>query len=190
MTTTPTRKAAPAKRSGAARKPSAAQKTAGKRATAVRAAGPALTAADRAYDRRRRRTQRMTDPRLTRVGSPIRDRVARIPFVIVVIILLAIGGVSVLYLNTRTDETGMLTNESHQRSDELRLEIESLERDVAALDATPEIAKKAKEMGLVQAGDPAIIKIDKDGNAEVIGEPHPAGSDASAPASEANGGGE
>jgi len=133
-----------------------------------------MSAAERAYDKRRRRIRRMADPRLTRVGHPIRETMARIPFVIVVLALLAIGGVGVLYLNTRTDEAGMRTTESQDRSDDLRLRIEQLKRDIAGLDATPEIARQAERMGLVPAGDPAIIRVPAKGPATVVGTPHPA----------------
>ncbi|MGI8418227.1 MAG: hypothetical protein ACR2P2_18900 [Nakamurella sp.] len=136
------------------------------------------TAVDRAYDKRRRRTQRISaltaDPRLVRVGLPIREAMAKIPFVIVIIGLLAVGGFGVLYLNTRTDEAGIRATESQQASDDLKLRIESLQRDIAAMDATSEIARKAQEMGLVQVGDPAIIVVPSKGAATVIGTPMPA----------------
>lgn len=140
------------------------------RATAART----MSAADRAYDKRRKRIQRMADPRLTRVGVPIRETMAKIPFVIVIIALLAVGGVGVLYLNTRTDEAGIRTNQAKDSADDLRLRVESLQRDIAGLDSITEIARKAKEMGLVQPGDPAIIVVPNEGPAKVIGTPRPA----------------
>jgi hypothetical protein len=139
------------------------------------------SAADRAYDRRRRRAERMADPRLTMVGVPIRETMAKIPFVIVVIALLATGGVGVLYLNTRTDEVGMRTTDSQERAVDLRLQVESLQRDIAGLDSISEIARKAQQMGLVQAVDPAVIVMTK-GSATVIGTPRPATSAPAAPA--------
>jgi len=138
------------------------------------AAARAMSAADRAYDKRRKRVQRMADPRLTRVGVPIRETMAKIPFVIVIIALLAVGGVGVLYLNTRTDEAGIRTNQAKDSADDLRLRVESLQRDIAGLDSITEIARKAKEMGLVQPGDPAIIVVPSKGPAKVIGTPRPA----------------
>lgn len=132
------------------------------------------TAADRAYDRRRRRTERMADARLENVGAPIRERLHKIPFVVVVIAVLALGGGSVLYLNTMTDEAGIRTNRSEAVSDDLRLEIESLQRDISALDATPEIARKARELGLVPAGESAIIDCSK-GACRIVGTPQKPG---------------
>jgi hypothetical protein len=152
------------------------------------AAAQKMSAAERAYDKRRRRAERMADPRLTRVGHPIRETMARIPFVIVVLAVLAVGGVGVLYLNTRTDEAGMRTTESQDRSDDLRLRIEQLKRDIAGLDATPEIARRAEQMGLVPAGDPAIIRVPVKGPATVIGTPHPATATAAAPRPPSTGG--
>ncbi len=152
------------------------------------AAAQKMSAAERAYDKRRRRAERMADPRLTRVGHPIRETMARIPFVIVVLAVLAVGGVGVLYLNTRTDEAGMRTTESQDRSNDLRLGIEQLKRDIAGLDATPEIARRAQQLGLVPAGDPAIIRVPVKGPATVIGTPHPATATAAAPRPPSTGG--
>jgi len=152
------------------------------------AAAQKMSAAERAYDKRRRRAERMADPRLTRVGHPIRETMARIPFVIVVLAVLAVGGVGVLYLNTRTDEAGMRTTESQDRSNDLRLGIEQLKRDIAGLDATPEIARRAQQLGLVPAGDPAIIRVPVKGPATVIGTPHPATAAAAAPQPPSTGG--
>lgn len=137
------------------------------------------SAADRAYDRRRRRTERMTDARLENVGAPIRQRLAKVPFVVMVIAVLALGGGGVLYLNTMADEAGIRINRSTAASDDLRLEIESLQRDISGLDATPEIARKARELGLVPAGESAIIDCSK-GACRIVGTPQKPGASAAA----------
>ena len=55
----------------------------------------------------------------------------RAPFVVVLIALLAGGIAGVLYLNTITDEAGMRTSSAKSKATDLRLTIESLQRDVA-----------------------------------------------------------
>lgn len=139
------------------------------------------SAADRAYDRRRRRTERMVDARLQSVGAPIRERLHKVPFVVVVIAVLAMGGSGVLYLNTKADEAGIRINRAEAASDDLRLEIESLQRDISGLDATPEIARKAQALGLVPAGETAIIDCTT-GACRIVGTPQKPGAAAAATA--------
>ncbi|NNG36057.1 hypothetical protein [Nakamurella aerolata] len=121
------------------------------------------TAATKAYDRRDRRLQRLaamdtgTDPVLLRVGRPLRERLARVPFVIAVIALLAFATASVLYLNTRSDQTGIQISNSQERSGELRTDIEALEREVAQLDSLARIAAEATKLGMAPTDDVTVI---------------------------------
>ncbi|HEY5880426.1 MAG TPA: hypothetical protein VIU11_16065, partial [Nakamurella sp.] len=126
----------------------------------------------RAYERRIRRRQKMSEDRLVRPGRKI-PTVAfnRAPFVIALIALLGLGVTAVLWLNTLTDEAGMRTSTAKSRTTDLRLTIEELRRDVAMLDATPRIADQAKALGMVQAGDSAMLIVDGSGSGTVVGEP-------------------
>lgn len=138
--------------------------------------------AQRAYQRRNRREERIDQLRLTGVGSPVGAAMSRVPFVFLVIAILGAGTAGVLWLNTMTDEAGLETTRSREASAELRLELESLQREVSMLDSTPKIAQEARELGLVQAGSPAIIMIGADGKPTVIGTPTPVPAPAPAPA--------
>lgn len=73
--------------------------------------------------------------------------------------------------NTLTDEAGMRTSTAKSRTTDLRLTIEQLRHDVAMLDATPRIAEQAKALGMVQAGDSAMLIVDGSGQGTVVGEP-------------------
>lgn len=142
----------------------------GGKGTTGRAA--ATTASSRrAYERRQRRTSKITASRLVTPGKPVTSALNRAPFVIVLIALLSGGIAGVLYLNTMTDEAGMRTSTAKTATSDLRLEIEALQRDVALLDATPRIADAAAKLGMVPAGDSAMLMVDGSGAGSVVGEP-------------------
>jgi hypothetical protein len=141
----------------------------GKAATGRAAASTASSR--RAYERRQRRTSKITASRLVTPGKPVTSALNRAPFVVVLIALLSGGIAGVLYLNTMTDEAGMRTSTAKTATSDLRLEIESLQRDVALLDATPRIADEAAKLGMVPAGDSAMLMIDEAGVGSVVGEP-------------------
>lgn len=138
----------------------------------------------RAYERRIRRRQKMSDDRLVRPGRKVSTTAFnRAPFVVGVIALLGLGVTAVLWLNTLTDEAGMRTSTAKSKTTDLRLTIEQLRHDVAMLDATPRIAEQAKALGMVQAGDSAMLIVDGSGQGTVVGEPShvPAPEPAAAP---------
>ena len=134
-------------------------------------AAPRSRSAERAYLRREKREQRLTHDRLSRTGRPVRSALARVPFVVALIVVLG-GGISgVLYLNTKTDESGIRTEDAQQKIADLNLQIEALNRSIADLDATPRIAQQAQALGMVPAGDAAILQVPASGAPTVIGTP-------------------
>jgi hypothetical protein len=112
-------------------------------------------------------------------GRPVRSALLRVPFVVAIIVVLGGGVGGVLYLNTMIDESGIRTEQARETSAQLKLEIESLKASIAQLGATPRLAQEARKLGLVPAGDAAILVIDKSGRATLVGDPQPAGRDAS-----------
>ncbi|MBN9610984.1 MAG: hypothetical protein BGO26_08635 [Actinobacteria bacterium 69-20] len=112
--------------------------------------------------------------RVAAAGRPMRAALLRVPFVVALIAVLGGGVGSVLYLNTKMDESGMRTEQATMTSAQLRLQIEELGRTIADLGATPRLAQEAQAMGLVPAGDAAIMTIGTDGKATLIGTPAPA----------------
>lgn len=153
----------------------------GRTGSAPAGAGRGRSAADRAYQRRARRQEQITGPRLTRSGRPIQAALTRVPFVLVVIAALAAGVIGVLWLQTLTDEAGLRASASRQSQAELNLQIESLKRDVAGLDAIPRIDQQARAMGMVPVGDPAILSVGADGQVTLLGTPTPVRAPAPAP---------
>ncbi len=156
------------------------QPAAGRTGTATSSQGPTATSgraaastasSRRAYERRQRRTSKIDASRLVGAGKPVTSAMNRAPFVVVLIALLAGGIAGVLYLNTVTDEAGMRTSTARGATTDLRLQIEALQRDVALLDATPRIADEAAKLGMVPAGDSAMLMINGSGAGSVVGEP-------------------
>lgn len=136
-------------------------------------------AAQKAYQRRDRRTAKVRAEKIS-VGLgdfsgtlPAKLTARRVPFVAFLVALLGAGLAGVLWLNTMTDEAGLQENKSNKTSESLRLEVEALNRQIADLNATPAIAEAAKGLGLVPAGDSAILVIDPDAGVQVIGTPTP-----------------
>jgi len=133
--------------------------------------GSGRASARRAYARRQRRTAKMSGSRLLTPGRPVASAMNRAPFVVMLIAILGGGIAAVLWLNTLTDEAGMRTSTSRMSATDLRLVIEAMQRDVAILDATPRIAKAAAKLGMVPAGDAAMLIVDKSGAGSVLGTP-------------------
>lgn len=132
-------------------------------------------AAERARARRERRQLRATSARMSDSGKKDRSALSRVPFVVALIVVLTVGVGGVLYLNTKTDESGMRTEQAKSTTAQLRLTIEELTRTVADLNATPRLAAEAESLGLVPAGDAAIVTVDGAGTATLLGTPTPAG---------------
>ena len=135
---------------------------------------PKLTAVEQARQRRARRNAKIAagppEPLLERVRISAR----RVPFVAVLVALLAVALIGVLWLNTLTDEAGIRTNEAKAASAAAQQTIEGLNSEIAAKNATPAIAAAARSLGLVPAGDAAILVVPTDGGApSVIGTPTP-----------------
>lgn len=116
----------------------------------------------------------MTPASVRAAGRPVRSALLRVPFVVALIVILGGGAGGVLYLNTKTDESGIRTVQSRDESADLRLQIEALGRSIAELNATPRIAAEAGKLGLVPAGDAAILVVDGSDGGRLIGTPSPA----------------
>ena len=143
----------------------------------LRGPGAARTASTKssgkAYDRRIRRQQQVRGSRLTRTGSPIAAALTRVPFVALVLLLLAGGVVGVLYLNTVSDAAGLRASQSRLAQMDVEARIEADSKEIAAMKDPAHLADEARALGLVPPGDTAIIRIDADGKLTVIGNPTP-----------------
>ncbi len=152
----------------------AVSKTPMPRTAVSKAPAPKPTAAELARQRRSRRNARISS---TLHGGALipqghRFSARQVPFVAVLVALLGVGLAGVISLNTLTDETGIRTYQIRTTSVLAQQRIEELESDIAARGATSAIGAAARKMGLVPAGDAAILVVPTDGAAPtVIGTP-------------------
>lgn len=135
-------------------------------------------AALRAYERRQQRASvhtsdsaRGSGARRSIDGSAI---AARIPFVALVIGLLALGLGMTLLLTTRSAGDSYDLSAAKAVNTELAQQRAALQRDVELAESAPELARKAAELGMVPAKNPARLIVGPDGSKQVVGTPAPA----------------
>ncbi|MFD4444028.1 hypothetical protein ACFWPK_30070 [Nocardia sp. NPDC058519] len=128
-------------------------------------------AAQRAYARKRTREQLLDGIELPEPSSTM---AGRIPFVTAIIGLLGCGLALTLLLTTRAAEDSYQLGDARTVNRKLADERAALQREVAAADSAPELAARARELGMIPAKDPARLVIGVDGEVTVIGNPTPA----------------
>jgi hypothetical protein len=123
-------------------------------------------AAKRAYARRRNRVG----------GGPVLPPLpgrsvmsGRIPFVVAILVLLGCGLMCTLLLTTRSAEDSYQLSDARQANQQLADVQAELQRQVAAADAAPELATRARELGMIPAKDPARLVVAPNGAVTVIG---------------------
>ncbi|RIJ76212.1 hypothetical protein D1871_12165 [Nakamurella silvestris] len=135
-------------------------------------------AAAKAYLKRQRRSELMglavADAEPTESVRRVDGSLAtRVPFLILLFVILAGGVGGVLALNTMTDESGLRTEKAATTSADLQLQIEQLQAEISSMDNVTALDKAARDLGLVPAGDAAILLLDKKGAVSVVGTPAP-----------------
>lgn len=103
--------------------------------------------------------------RLGRVigGRPVRPRprpggqAARMPFVLLVVALLAGGLISLLLLNSALNEGSFHLSRLKKETTAVTDEEQALQRDVDAYSAPDALQRRARELGLVPGGSPVFI---------------------------------
>lgn len=137
-------------------------------------------AALRAYERRQQRASIHTSDSARGSGAGARPSLngsaiaARIPFVALIIGLLAIGLGLTLLLTTRSAGDSYDLSAAKAVNAELAQQRASLQRDVELAESAPELARKAAELGMVPAKNPARLIVAPDGGVQVVGTPAPA----------------
>ncbi|RRO16093.1 hypothetical protein EIL87_13565 [Saccharopolyspora rhizosphaerae] len=158
-------------------------------------------AAERAYARREeRRDQPARRPRQVRQGGEerrpvaamprakqlVHERVntlARLPLVVVVMVVLATGLAATLWLSISAVSGSYRLQEGEARVNALNERKEQLQREVSSMGSTPEIQRRAEqELGMVKAPAPAHLVPQPDGSVVVVGEPEKATAPAPPPA--------
>ncbi len=117
----------------------------------------------RAYARRAQRTA-------PRHGCPD-SADARTPFVMLVMALLAMALIATLWLSTAATADSYHLESARKTVRNLTERSEGLGRAVATLETAPELARRARELGMVPAGDPARLIVGPDGTVTLVGEP-------------------
>jgi hypothetical protein len=139
---------------------------------AQRGRSPAVA---RAYARRAQRTG-------SRHGDPDRADAGWAPFVMLVMALLGVALVATLWLSTAATADSYHLQSARKIARNLTERSEGLGRQVATLETAPELARRARELGMVPAGDAARLVVRPDGSVEVIGQPRRATAPALPPA--------
>ncbi|TDV46318.1 septum formation initiator [Actinophytocola oryzae] len=129
-------------------------------------------ATQRAYARRATREGR-------RVEHPAVDDdhldqgAGRASFVVLIIVVLAVGVAATLWLSTQAIEDSYRLEQAKQEADRLSERAAELQREVTRNESAASLAELAKAMGMVPAGDPARLIVQPDGTVVVVGEPTP-----------------
>ena len=126
-------------------------------------------AVERAYARRAQRT----GIRHSGIGNGGPDNAdsARTPFVILVMVLLGAGLVGTLWLSTAATADSYHLQSARKEARNLTERSESLARQVATLETAPELARRARALGMAPAGDAARLVVRSDGSVVLVGEP-------------------
>ncbi|MGN9775636.1 hypothetical protein ACTMS0_07645 [Micromonospora sp. H33] len=109
-------------------------------------------------------------PRL-RVAPPAPVSVPRAPFAALIVVLVVGGVLGILLVNTKINENAFRLEKLQQQQAKLDLEQQQLNREIAEAEAPGNLTAAARKLGLVEAGEPAYIRL-PDG--KTIGVPQPA----------------
>lgn len=138
----------------------------GTRRSAATKAAP-RTAAQRAYARRDDRLRRIVGGRVQKQAAPA----GRAQFVLLVMVLLAVGLVATLWLSTAAAADSYRLQDARTATRDLTEQSELLRKQVAALDASPALAQRATDLGMVPSKNPARLVVGADGAVTLVGEP-------------------
>ena len=95
----------------------------------------------------------------------------RTPFVMLVMALLGAALVATLWLSTAATADSYHLQSARKDARNLTERSESLGRQVATLETAPELARRARELGMVPAGDVARLVVRPDGGVVLVGQP-------------------
>ncbi len=100
-----------------------------------------------------------------------RTRAARMPFVVLVSLVLLGGVVGLLLFNTSMQQASFAATALEQQASTLTAREQTLAMELEVLRDPQRVAEQAQEMGMVPAAAPAFLRV-SDG--KVLGEPRPA----------------
>ncbi len=106
--------------------------------------------------------------------TPEPDPGSRTRIVVLIMVLMAAALVGTLWLSTAATAGSYRLQQATTEARTLTERSEQLSRQVAFLQTAPQLARRARELGMVPAEDPAKLVVRPDGTVEVVGEPTPA----------------
>jgi type II secretory pathway pseudopilin PulG len=109
----------------------------------------------------------MVGPRAERGPRPA----GRVSFVVLVISLLVAGVVATLWLSTQATADSYKLAQAQQDTGALSEQVQSMQQQVAQGNSPEALAARAKQLGMVPAGDPAHLVVGPDGSVTVVGTP-------------------
>jgi hypothetical protein len=98
----------------------------------------------------------------------------RVPFAVLVTVLIAGGMGLLLLLNTASAANEVRRHDLSGRGASVAAQVQELENEVAASGAPGNLARAAAALGMVPAANPAFIVLGVDGSVRVLGSPAPA----------------
>lgn len=98
--------------------------------------------------------------RLARLLPSGRNKAARTPFVLLVVLLLGGGLISLLVLNSALNAGSFQLSKYEKQNTQLTDEEQALQRDVDDRSAPGALAKRARELGMVPGGGPVFLNPD------------------------------
>jgi hypothetical protein len=124
------------------------------------------TAQQKAYARREERAGTRTARTAAPAGRP--------QFVLLIMVLLAVGLVATLWLSTAAAADSYRLQDASAEARVLSEQVERLTQEVAVLASAPELARRAGELGMVPVRDPARLVVAANGTVDVVGQPRAA----------------
>lgn len=98
-------------------------------------------------------------------------RSSRVPFVVLMLGVLGVGLVGLLLLNTSLQQGAFAMHDLQGQAEDLRERQAAMEHRVAQLRAPENLARRAREQGMVPNPNPAFLRI---GDGTVLGKAEPA----------------
>ena len=119
------------------------------------------------------------------MAPPPPVRVPRAPFAALIVVLVVGGVLGILVVNTKINENAFKLQQLQQQQARLDVEQQQLEKEIAEAEAPGNLTAEARKLGLVEAGEPAYIRL-PDG--KLIGVPQPADGQPAITSQQGNGG--
>jgi hypothetical protein len=100
-------------------------------------------------------------------GAPRATVQRRAPFVALVVVVLAVGLIGQLVLNTSLGQGAFGLHDLQSRSDDLAERQQSLEQQLARLQSPADLAERARALGMVESENPVFLDL-TDGDIEGV----------------------